>query len=79
MTETFLRKSPDLPVSDSRSPAPNTSDTRSLRLAVRAKSLQVRNAGDGLRRGKGSQGFRSWTKQRDDTAVQMAVEFDSQN
>src|ERR1017187_3715190 len=42
VTEMSLRKSADLPVSDSRSPAPNASVTRSRWLALKAKSLQVR-------------------------------------
>src|SRR5208337_4272087 len=37
------------------------------------------NAGDRLRCGKRSQEFWAWTKQRDDLAVQVAVEFDSQD
>jgi hypothetical protein len=50
------------------------------RLALRAKSLQMRappsTVSDGGKRG---QDFRALAKQRDDTAAQVVVEFDSQD
>ena len=80
MTETSLRKSPDLPVKVSRSPAPKASDTCSRWLALRAKSLQVRPApvtvSDAENRPRT---FGLWAKQRDHPAVQVVVEFDPQH
>ena len=80
VTEMFLRKSPDWPVSESRSPVPKASDTVSRRAEVSAKSLQVRPTPATVSDAEnGVKDFGAWAKQRDYLAVQIVVKFDPQD